>query len=76
MNYKEYLLSKGFKYLENNDLYKVNFGFGNNVTCSRIHANLFEVKINGVTFYSNYVSGFQEFKEIIEKSLINGRRKK
>ena len=68
MNWKEYLISKGYMYSEPNDDYRKGLGFGRSIKVAMIMKGLFEIRKNNEIKFSHYITSFEEFKNQLNKA--------
>lgn len=72
MGFSKYIIDKGFKYHEPTDSYRKSKGFGRFITVEKICSTLFTIKDGEKVVYDNFIDSFDQFKEIINKTLSNG----
>ncbi len=53
---KEYLISKGFKYIDKQEWYQLNKGFGKKLIVEKLMNGLWEVRANARVIYTDFLS--------------------
>lgn len=66
MNWKQYLIKKGFTYSENDDDYRLALGFGRVVKVWTLMRGMFIIERNGKTVYRGFPDSFSQFKEVVD----------
>jgi hypothetical protein len=69
MTFKDYIEDRGFKYHEPTDSYRKSKGFGRFITVEKICSTLFTVKDENTVIFDNFIDSFEQFKQIINKTL-------
>ena len=67
MSWKDYLISKGFRFNNKEDYYIKSGGFGSKTVVFMIVRGLFQIEVNDKVVYSDFINSLNEFKEKVKK---------